>query len=304
MPAPRTIIVGDVHGMLVELEALLSAVELTKDDVLVFLGDLIDKGPDSAGVVKYVNDLRKQGYNVVLVLGNHEDKFARFRLAYERGGEKAISKMKDSTALLALLSALWDADLALLDSAVPYAVVPGGIAVHGGILPSLETLPTMDEYAAMSKGEREKFHRILRLRHVTGKATAKVTVEYDLVGFQREDEERWFAGTTIPDEIVTRSQIIKEQVRPKGSFITLGDEGPDDPFWANVYDGRFGHVYFGHSPYPDNVVPEQFPYATGVDLGAVFGGRLCAAIVEEGVEGHSFVSLEASGKFATSFWEE
>ena len=34
---------------------------------------------------------------------------------------------------------------------------------------------------------------------------------------------------------------------------SLGDEAPTDPYWAEVYDGRFGHVVFGHEAFDDGV---------------------------------------------------
>ena len=54
----RYIIIGDVHGMLVELEALIEKVELRPDDCIVFVGDPVDKGPSPEGVVRYVKILR------------------------------------------------------------------------------------------------------------------------------------------------------------------------------------------------------------------------------------------------------
>ena len=65
----------------------------------------------------------------------------------------------------------------------------------------------------------------------------------------------------------------------KGCFIGLGEEKPSDPYWADVYDGRFGHVIFGHQPFIDGV--KYFKHATGIDTGAVFGGTLTALIVNE-----------------------
>jgi bis(5'-nucleosyl)-tetraphosphatase (symmetrical) len=44
----RTIIIGDVHGCLDELKALINQLELTPSDRLFFIGDLINKGPNSA----------------------------------------------------------------------------------------------------------------------------------------------------------------------------------------------------------------------------------------------------------------
>ena len=49
---PRTLVVGDVHGCLDELRALIEKAGATVDDHIVLVGDLIAKGPDSVGVVR------------------------------------------------------------------------------------------------------------------------------------------------------------------------------------------------------------------------------------------------------------
>lgn len=65
----RLIIVGDVHGMLNELTALLDKVQFDKNsDHLILAGDLISKGPDSPGVVDLAMSL-----GATAVRGNHED---------------------------------------------------------------------------------------------------------------------------------------------------------------------------------------------------------------------------------------
>ena len=61
-------VIGDVHGYYNTLECLLKSLELKSDDVVVLLGDLIDRGPRSAHVVKYVRDTE----NTHTVRGNHE----------------------------------------------------------------------------------------------------------------------------------------------------------------------------------------------------------------------------------------
>jgi serine/threonine protein phosphatase 1 len=47
----RTLAIGDIHGCYSALETLLEAVRVTPDDFLVFLGDYIDRGPESKAVV-------------------------------------------------------------------------------------------------------------------------------------------------------------------------------------------------------------------------------------------------------------
>jgi serine/threonine protein phosphatase 1 len=71
-----TYAIGDIHGCLEELQRLIGNLEnhagLCKDDVLVFVGDYIDRGPDSKGVIDYLLEL-DQKYSCVFLMGNHED---------------------------------------------------------------------------------------------------------------------------------------------------------------------------------------------------------------------------------------
>lgn len=77
----RHIIIGDVHGCLDELNELIEKVEYRPGgDELVFVGDLVDRGPDSAGVLRRAREL-----GAVCVLGNHEWKHLRFRQQREEG---------------------------------------------------------------------------------------------------------------------------------------------------------------------------------------------------------------------------
>ncbi|MDV3349783.1 serine/threonine protein phosphatase [Leptolyngbyaceae cyanobacterium CCMR0082] len=64
---PRRIFIGDIHGHYDGLMRLLEAVDLNLQDEVYFVGDLIDRGPQSRQVVNYVRD---NGYRCVM--GNHE----------------------------------------------------------------------------------------------------------------------------------------------------------------------------------------------------------------------------------------
>ncbi|MBF0161178.1 MAG: symmetrical bis(5'-nucleosyl)-tetraphosphatase [Magnetococcales bacterium] len=62
--------IGDVHGCLPELQALLDAIPFRPEqDQLWFVGDLINRGPDSLGTLRFVRSL---GERAVAVMGNHE----------------------------------------------------------------------------------------------------------------------------------------------------------------------------------------------------------------------------------------
>ena len=71
LPDRPLAVIGDVHGELAALERLLARPALGPDRFLVFVGDLIDRGPDSPGVVRRVRELVDAG-RAQVVLGNHE----------------------------------------------------------------------------------------------------------------------------------------------------------------------------------------------------------------------------------------
>ena len=75
-----TIAIGDIHGDLAALTTLLKRLPtLGSQDTLVFLGDYLDRGPDSAGVVRFLmEDLpRSTSARIVTLRGNHEDAWLR-----------------------------------------------------------------------------------------------------------------------------------------------------------------------------------------------------------------------------------
>jgi len=75
----RAYVVGDVHGRLDLLDHLLGQIALdhagrpTAKGLIVLLGDLIDRGPDSKGVLERAAGLELPGFKTVVIGGNHEE---------------------------------------------------------------------------------------------------------------------------------------------------------------------------------------------------------------------------------------
>lgn len=72
--------IGDIHGQLDFLEAALEliAADGGDDAEIVFLGDLVDRGPNSRGVIERLMDGQAAGRNWHVIKGNHDRMFARF----------------------------------------------------------------------------------------------------------------------------------------------------------------------------------------------------------------------------------
>ena len=89
----RAYAIGDIHGRLDLLDRLLASIEEdlkrrpVRNAVLVFVGDLIDRGPQSAQVIERLRTYRRPGVVTTFILGNHEEVMLRIL----RGDSSAIS---------------------------------------------------------------------------------------------------------------------------------------------------------------------------------------------------------------------
>ena len=125
---PRTVLIGDVHGCLDELTSLLQKCGVVRGDRLVFVGDLVAKGPDSQGVVALARE-----YGAACVRGNHDEAVLRYIRA-KRAGETQ-PRIKREHVLIG--DALTKTDVAYLE-ATPFSLMLGEHlwVVHAGIDPS------------------------------------------------------------------------------------------------------------------------------------------------------------------------
>ncbi|TIC91503.1 Bis(5'-nucleosyl)-tetraphosphatase, symmetrical [Colletotrichum higginsianum] len=176
-PRRRLIIVGDVHGHLAQLKKLLETTGFDRDagDHLIFTGDLINKGPDSPGVVQLAMDLGASA-----VRGNNEDRVLAAHRLISIGRVSGVSGVEgrppfedDSTHLprdipyavssdFLAATQLSDAQVAWLSS-LPLIIRAGPlkgaasppwnagsvVVVHGGLVPSLP-LEKQDPWAVMN----------------------------------------------------------------------------------------------------------------------------------------------------------
>ncbi len=67
----RTLAIGDIHGCLTAFEHLLNYVQITPLDQIITLGDYVDRGPDSKGVLDRLIQLHATG-QLIALQGNHE----------------------------------------------------------------------------------------------------------------------------------------------------------------------------------------------------------------------------------------
>jgi len=95
----RTWVIPDVHGCLLTLRTLIEdLIELRIDDELIFLGDIIDRGPASKGVMDYIMKLSERGIRSHVIKGNHEDYMATvYRGEMAKSGLRKLIGMKSGS---------------------------------------------------------------------------------------------------------------------------------------------------------------------------------------------------------------
>ncbi len=209
----RTVIVGDVHGCSAELAGLLDRVAFASGDRLIFVGDLVARGPDTRGVLDIA---RTTG--ALIVRGNHEQKLIAWRAerqAWLRG--QGQPKAPLGRVHREVARALRRIDWTLLETSVVSLDLPEHAAriVHAGVLPG--------------------------------------------VPFELQKESTLMGIRTV-----------RKSGRPseKGGSV----------LWGSRYLGP-PHIVFGHNAAPGL---QLHPWATGLDTGCVYGGRLTALVLDSG----------------------
>lgn len=160
-PGQRVYAIGDVHGRRDLLERLLAMIEEDETTrggartTLVFLGDLIDRGPDSAGVLDLLSLLAAERDDVHFLMGNHEEVFLHALAGDERairffcriGGRETIlsygvtqgqfKQLEYHDLLLELASRVPAHHRTLLDSMEDVVTIGDYAFVHAGIRPGV-----------------------------------------------------------------------------------------------------------------------------------------------------------------------
>lgn len=139
------IAIGDIHGSKQQLEKLLGKLPSGDGYTLIFLGDYVDVGPDSKGVLSMLIALRQQGVRCHFLAGNHEFELLRFlqtgdfvRYA-KRGGlptirsycGRVVGSVQD-----ALARSMPSEHLAFLEALEDYHETPDFLFSHAGYDPA------------------------------------------------------------------------------------------------------------------------------------------------------------------------
>lgn len=162
MTNKKIICIGDVHGCLEELKELLEKVGWSKsrsDFRIILLGDLVDRGPDSIGVIRFVRE-----NNIEVVRGNHDDRYIKYyeKLKWHDSNPKNtkpawLEKHPDRKKIFDSLS---DEDIAWLYSTPTSILIPEykTVAVHAGFKPGVPISQNDDDTKMHIRFLFEKSH--------------------------------------------------------------------------------------------------------------------------------------------------
>ena len=142
----RTIAIGDIHGCARSLDGLLKLLNLQSDDHIIFIGDYMDRGPNSKGVIDRLIALKKE-VRCTFLRGNHEDLF----LGYLDDGEYDIFAINGG---IATLSSYMDpeGDMEIPESHIEfvrktefYLETEEFLFVHAGLRPDMTVAENLAE---------------------------------------------------------------------------------------------------------------------------------------------------------------
>ena len=135
----RVFIIGDVHGCLEILKRLMDKIDWhPEEDRLIFLGDYIDRGQDSRGVINYMLELLSVSTLVGCLMGNHENLF----LDYLAGGKPEAFLLNGGSMTLESYqrhgeNPIPPDHLVFLQNLLPWIELEEYYVVHAGFRPGL-----------------------------------------------------------------------------------------------------------------------------------------------------------------------
>lgn len=134
-----TYVMSDIHGCYDDMLMMIEKIKLSDEDVLVFAGDYIDRGPKSYEMIKWIE---KNLYNAIFLKGNHEVEFAygiSLMLEMCKKNEWSEESLEDTRIVFALIK---QASQGVFDY---YGTIQNLIEIHGCTLSELSHYANMFE---------------------------------------------------------------------------------------------------------------------------------------------------------------
>ncbi len=139
----RTLVIGDIHGCLRALTGVIDAAGPARGDHLIFLGDYVDRGPDSRGVIDYLLALARR-HTVIALAGNHEELMLAAREGPQMlrmwtlsGGDATLASYRGGVSFSDALKAVPDEHWRFIETCGDYHETASHLFVHGYVDPQL-----------------------------------------------------------------------------------------------------------------------------------------------------------------------
>lgn len=154
-------LIGDIHGHVKKLRNLFNELSdhINPEDIIIFLGDYIDRGPSSFEVIEYLISLSKI-YNTVFLRGNHEDMFINYITGrddglnyFRNGGEYTIKSYGRNLEKMILP----ESHIEFFNGLKLFYETGDFIAVHAGLNPDIDDIREQQAYDMI--WIREPFYR-------------------------------------------------------------------------------------------------------------------------------------------------
>jgi bis(5'-nucleosyl)-tetraphosphatase (symmetrical) len=251
--------VGDIQGCAPSLKTLVK--KIPAKSKMIFLGDLVNRGPDSLGTLRYLKKLQEEK-RIECILGNHD----LHLLALDAG----IRKTRGLDTVQPILDAPDRADLINWLRHRPMALSNGKVlTVHAGVLPQWDLQQTIECAQEVEKALRKKSYKDF-LANMYGNTPKKWS--NSLKGYERL-------------RVITNALTRIRFCTPAGTMEFDSKEGFEEGprgyipwFKAPKRKTQDTLIYFGHW---STLGLLQHENVIGLDTGCVWGGKLTAMEISE-----------------------
>ena len=212
---PRTFAIGDVHGCDVALETLLTVLDLHVDDAVVQLGDLCDRGPDTARVIDLLIGLGED-LDLRVILGNHDEmmlgSLGRAGFQYEPqfwlgvGGKETLDSYGGAPGDVP------EEHLRFLESAERFVELGADLFVHAKLDPTLppdEQTPHELRWAKLTFDElpRPDGRRVVCGHTAQGSGQPRVWPGWCCIDTKIYAPNGWLTALEIDDDAVEEDRV-------------------------------------------------------------------------------------------------
>ncbi|RAL22493.1 diadenosine tetraphosphatase [Lujinxingia litoralis] len=263
-----TIVVGDVHGCLEELEAVLQRADFCRwRDRVVFVGDLVNGGPDSLGVIRFVKGL---GESAEVVLGNHDlHMLAVYYAGRERRGKDTFGDVLEAEDVGELMAWMRQRPLVVREGT--------NLVVHAGLWPGWS--------AAQAEGVAREVELALRGPDYRELFEAM----YGNEPRRWRDELEGWERLRVAINIMTRMRVLEADGRLEFDYKSTYEAiGEGQHAWFDVEPARW--AIDGPEPGGVRVICGHWsalgymktPRVLALDTGCVWGRALSAVRLDDG----------------------